>query len=112
MEVVVKEDNGKVVAELIVSAVDRALEKIGLVAEGHAIGYETAVDTGSLRNSITHSVNSGEKSVIIGTNVEYAPYIEMGHHGGKFKGIHFLRRAAEGHVEEYRQILEEELKNP
>lgn len=111
MDVVVKEDNGKVIAELIVSSVDKALEEIGLVAEGHAIGYETAVDTGRLRNSITHIVNRGDNSVAIGTNVEYAPYIELGHHGGKFKGLHFLTRAATNHIEEYRDILEDALKN-
>lgn len=37
-----------------------------------------AVDTGNLRGSITHKVNEAEPSCRIGTNVEYAPYLEFG----------------------------------
>lgn len=47
-----------------------ALETIGLKAEGYAKGY-CPVDTGRLRNSISHA-DDGE-SAYIGTNVEYAP---------------------------------------
>lgn len=36
--------------------------------------------TGALRESITHEVNVGEKQItgIVGTNVSYAPYVELG----------------------------------
>lgn len=37
-----------------------------------------AVDTGNLRNSIDYEVNEKQLSVKIGTNVEYAPYLEFG----------------------------------
>lgn len=37
-----------------------------------------AVDTGNLRGSITHKVDELELSCRIGTNVEYAPYLEFG----------------------------------
>jgi HK97 gp10 family phage protein len=37
-----------------------------------------AVDTGNLRGSITHKVDEQELSCRIGTNVEYAPYLEFG----------------------------------
>ena len=37
------------------------------------------VDTGNLRNSITHMVNDGEKAAYIGTNSEYAVYVEWRH---------------------------------
>jgi HK97 gp10 family phage protein len=37
-----------------------------------------AVDTGNLRGSITHQVDEVELSCRVGTNVEYAPYIEFG----------------------------------
>ena len=52
------------------------------------------VDIGRLRNSITHSLNKGDKSVSIGTNVEYAIYVEedetkahKGSTGAHFCGI-------------------------
>lgn len=58
----------------------RALTAIGLTAEGYAkllcpVGKENG---GNLRNSITNYVDPEEKSVIIGTNVHYAPYVEFG----------------------------------
>lgn len=37
-----------------------------------------AVDTGNLRGSITHKVDEAQLSCRIGTNVEYAPYLEFG----------------------------------
>lgn len=62
------------------------LEIVGAMIEGEAKknlsgqnGPELkAIDTGYLVNSITHEVNKSEMSVRIGTNVEYAPYIEFG----------------------------------
>lgn len=89
-------------------AVARALEKIGLVAERYAKGY-APVDTGRLRNSISHEAVPDEGAVYIGTNVEYAPYQEFGtiHQ----KGTPFLRPALDNHLGEYEQIVENELKN-
>ena len=55
----------------------RALERIGLQAEGYAIDL-VPVDTGDLKNSITHQVVEDEKAVYIGTNTEYGIYVEMG----------------------------------
>ncbi len=59
------------------SAAIRALEKCGLVGEGYAKKL-CPVDTGNLRNSITHSVDSAEPAVYIGSNSEYAAYVELG----------------------------------
>lgn len=56
-------------------AIGRALEKVGLVVEGYA-KRQCPVDTGHLRDNITHEVEN--KTVVIGTNVEYAPYVELG----------------------------------
>ena len=58
---------------------ETALEAVGVLVEGEAI-VRTPVDTGNLKNSITHKVDGN--MVIIGTNVEYAvkcmpPYIVM-----------------------------------
>lgn len=47
-----------------------ALLAIGAAAEGHAKAL-TPVDTGRLRNSISHTAD--EDAAYIGTNVEYAP---------------------------------------
>ncbi len=59
------------------SACNRALERCGMRAEGYAQST-CPVDTGALRNSITHKVVDGEKAVYVGTNQEYGVYVEMG----------------------------------
>ena len=111
MSVHVREDNTKQAVDGLEKAFDRALEKVGLTAERYAKAL-TPVDTGRLRNSVTHAVDSGNKAVYIGTNVEYAPFIELGHHGypGANGGRGFLRPAAQEHATEYRTIIEKELK--
>ena len=101
-------DNSKEVSEDIKAALLRGLETCGLVAEGYAKKL-APVDTGNLRNSITHDVDDEEPSAYIGTNVEYAPYQELG-------TIHmaaqpFLKPAVADHANEYRKIIENELKN-
>lgn len=85
----------------------RALEIIGGKAESYAKKL-CPVDTGRLRNSITHA-QYDENTEVIGSNVEYAPYVEL---GTSRKGARpFLRPAAEGHTSEYKQIIEREMKN-
>lgn len=64
-------DNSGQVREDLRDAVVRALEKIGLTAEGYAKRL-CPVDTGNLRNSITHQVDEAKQAVYIGTNNEYA----------------------------------------
>ena len=99
-------DNTKEVLSALEKAIERGLEAIGLTAEGHA-KKETPVDTGRLRNSISHAVE--DKSAYIGTNVEYAPYIELGARGRQ--GKHMLQRAATEHTAEYKKLMEESMKN-
>ena len=65
-------DNSEQVLSAMESAKKTALEAIGLVAETYA-KKETPVDTGRLRNSITHTVKSD--AAYIGTNVEYAAFV-------------------------------------
>ena len=101
-------DNSKEVSDNIKAALLRGLETCGLVAEGYAKKL-APVDTGNLRNSITHTVDEEEPAAYIGTNVEYAPYQEFG-------TIHmaahpFLKPAVADHANEYRKIIENELKN-
>ena len=89
------------------AAVLRALEIIGGQAETNAKAL-CPVDTGRLRNSITHMVDDEEKSAIIGTNVEYAPYVELG--TVKMAPRAYLRPAIEEHITEYNAIVEREVK--
>lgn len=103
----IREDNAQRIADAIDQALARALEEVGLVAEGYA-KKACPVDTGRLRNSITHQVRPSEKSVYIGTNVEYAPYVELG--TSRMKPQPFLRPAAADHEGTYKKIFESELK--
>lgn len=69
------EDHSDEILAMLNAKADRALEEIGLTAEKYAVML-TPTDTGRLKNSITHTVK--DKTVYIGTNVFYAPYIEYG----------------------------------
>lgn len=105
----IKQNNADQAKEAIEQAKARCLEILGLKAEGYAKTNITdmgAVDTGNLRNSITHDVGTDE--VVIGTNVEYAPYVELGTR--KMKARPFLRNAISENMSEYKAIIENELK--
>lgn len=54
--------------------IEQALIAIGMTAETYA-KQECPVDTGRLRNSITHEVDMSEQAAIIGSNVEYAAFV-------------------------------------
>lgn len=99
-------DNTKEVLSALDKAIERGLEAIGLTAEGYA-KKETPVDTGRLRNSISHAVK--DNAAYIGTNVEYALYVELGSRGRD--GKHMLKRAATEHTAEYKKLMEASMKN-
>lgn len=130
-------DNSDKVLEELETAMEAALESVGQQGVSHAkknITEAGRVDTGALRNSISHAVVKKEKAVYIGTNVEYAVFNEMGtgvhleggggrqtpwsyqdakgnwHRTRGMKPIHFLKRAASEHGEEYKKIIEQQLK--
>lgn len=125
-------DNSSLAKEEMLAAALRALEKCGLTAEGFA-KLLCPVDTGNLRNSITHQVNSGEPAVYIGSNSEYAAYVELGtgkyYPGGRQtpwvyqdaqgnwhlthgqRAQPFLRPAVADHLSTYKSIIEGELRN-
>lgn len=108
-DITIREDNTDKVIKGINRAVSAALEKIGLKAETYAkqnITKQGAVDTGNLRNSITHATT--KDAVYIGTNVEYAPYVELGTSRG-MKPRPYLKPAAQDHADEYRRIFKSEL---
>lgn len=124
-------DNSGAVLSAFHSAVEKALEKCGLVAEGYAKKL-APVDTGNLRNSISHKVDPEEPAVYIGSNSLYAAYQEFGTgiytEGGRDtpwvykdekgnwhwtrgnKAQPFLKPAVADHARQYRQIIEQELK--
>lgn len=121
--------------------VNIALEVIGTkCADYAAMNLERnprRVDTGRLKNSITHEVVPEESMVEVGTNVEYAVYVEYGtgkfadgggrstpwlvkvpnNAGGKWAGKtfitrgmkpnHFLRDAVQNHKKEYLKIAKD-----
>lgn len=98
----------EVTAELE-SKVSAWLEAIGLDAASTAAD-KAPVDTGRLKNSISHAVVDQEKAVYIGTNVEYAPYQEFGTSRGVV-GKHFIQFGATAHQDEYKGMLEDILKS-
>ena len=97
-------DNTAAVQGGIKSAIARALERIGMQAEGYAKDM-CPVDTGNLRNSITHT--SDNKFAYIGTNVEYGKYVELGTR--RMSAQPYLKPAATGHTQTYRNIVKDEL---
>lgn len=99
------EDHSEEVREALIQAKERALEAIGLAAEGYAKG-KAPKDTGRLQNSISHAV-SGD-SAYIGTNVEYAPYVEMG--TVKMDPRPYIKPAVIEHVNEYKALVEQYMK--
>lgn len=93
------------------------LEALGLQAEGNAITevskavYDTPasptyVRTGNLRNSLTHRVDEQGKAVYVGSNIEYAPYVEMG--TKKMPARPFIRPTVEKseYKDQYNEIVE------
>ena len=95
----------KAVTGDVALACRRALEICGGKAEGYA-KMLCPVDTGNLRNSITHQ-QTDETTELIGTPVEYAPYVELGTY--KMSARPYLVPAVENHVDEYRAIITNEL---
>lgn len=112
-------------------AVLRALERCGSQAEGYAKDL-APVDTGNLRNSISHRVDEDELAAYIGSNTSYAPYVELATgiyaEGGRptpwvyqdengnwhwtrgNPAQPFLAPAVKDHPQTYRNIIADELK--
>lgn len=101
-------DNSGKVKEEFEKACLKAMEECGMVAEGYA--KELApVDTGNLRNSISHTVDDSGYSAYIGSNISYAAFQELG--TVRMKAHPFLKPAIADHASTYQKIFEDELKN-
>lgn len=125
-------DNSKEFLAAFDKAFVKALERCGMQAEGYAKDL-APVDTGNLRNSISHRVNEREKAVYVGTDAEYAAYVELGtgkyakggrkdpwvyqdtegkwHHTNGQRAQPYLKPAVADHKQTYYNIFKDELKN-
>ena len=70
-------DNSEAVKRELERAAIRGLIKAAILVESQAV-LLVPVDTGALRNSIGYKVNERELAAYIGTNCEYAIYVEFG----------------------------------
>lgn len=86
-------------------AITRAMKEVAMTAESFA-KIRCPVDTGNLRNSITNE--SDESTALIGTNVEYGKYQELGTY--KMKAQPFMGPAFEENMGQYKSIIESALK--
>jgi len=133
-------DNTAQVLDALDNSTEKILTMIGIKAEKYAkalcpVGTPESTGKkgyrgGTLRNSITFQVDGDEVS--IGSNVEYAPYVELGTGpyfdpppeweqfsapGGSGGGHGYVRPrkylqpAIADHINEYVSIMETELKN-
>ena len=99
-------DNSQQVLSALEKGKRNALTAIGATAETYAKNA-TPVDTGRLRNSISHAVDG--EAVYIGSNVEYAPYVELG--TSRAKAHHMLQKAATEHSAEYKRLAEDAIQS-
>lgn len=118
----VSKDNTAQVLAALKEKVPIALESVGQEAVRYAI-KDCPVDTGRLQNSIAWATNKAqgggdskplatpeENTVYIGSNVEYAVYVEYGDQTHLTGKKHFLKDAAANHKDHYMAILEAALK--
>jgi len=93
------------------AALDRALEGIGIHIEGEAKeeleNTPRRIDTGNLRNSINYQVESNEKAVYVGTNVEYAIYVHEG--TVNMEANRFLKNAVERNKDQIDKYIKDAL---
>lgn len=99
-------DHTDEVLEALGTAITRGLVAIGIEAEADAAAI-CPVDTGRLRNSITHALEPDGRAVIVGTNVEYSIYVHEGTH--RQKAQPFLKNAVVKNFDTYKDIMRDAL---
>ena len=102
-------DNSDLIKQATAEQVYEALDRVGTDAEGF-VSDLTPVETSRLKNSITHEV--GENAVIVGTNVEYAVYVEMNEKASHKPPTqaHFLRDGISRNIDSFKSVIETALK--
>ena len=125
-------NNKEEILELLHNATAKALFRCGAQAEGYAVDL-VPVDTSMLKQSITHMED--DNSTYVGTNNEYAVYVELGtgkyaeggggrpdpwvyqdakgnwHHTHGQRAQPYLRPALADHKQTYINIIHDELEN-
>ena len=95
------------VKQKIKEAEERTLEGIGVFLDGEAT-TRCPVDTGNLRSSINYRTDTSEKSVTIGTPVEYGIWVEKGRHDTvNYHKQPFLEPAVTNNLERIRRLARE-----
>ena len=132
-------DNSEEYKDLLNQAIRRGLRTIGMRAETHAkencpvdtgyarnsITYALSGESAAISSYEADRGKNGkpprtgkysgttgkieDKYVVIGSNVEYFPFIEEGARGREAR--HTLRKAATDHKDEYKQLLTDSIKN-
>ena len=111
VEIEVKVDNTKIYVEELAWGIRKALEAVGFDVASIA-AQNAPKDTGRLAASIGQALDSAT-SVVIGTNVEYAKYQEMGTskgYPGANGGRGYLRPAVQDNKQRIQQIFTAVLK--
>ena len=127
-------DNSAKFIKAMKEQVEIAMIECGIEAENYA-SRECPVDTGRLKNSITYATKTAQgeantdtkkqaadpqeyaiqqqpeaNTMYIGTNVKYAPQVELLDTTHKTGKAHFLRDAIANHRDQYKKIIEKNLK--
>lgn len=110
-------DNAELFLKALPEQIEAGLIAIGITAESNSKDeidravYDTPespnyVRTGRLRNSLTHEVDPDAKAVYIGSNVEYAAFVELG--TTKMAPRPYLEPAAtkSEYVQEYKDLMQ------
>ena len=138
VEFTISADNTEAVLQELSTKREAILEAWGIQGVGAVVDIitsESRVDTGAMKNSITHQVDAGDQSVYIGTNIEYAIYHELGtgiyleggggrqtpwayqdangewHRTRGIKPIHMLKNGISGSVDDFKSIANDILKS-
>ena len=106
---VIIEDHSSEYLNDVDAALDQALEAVGIHIEGEAKeeleNTPRRIDTGNLRNSITHEVVPEEQAVYVGTNVEYALYVHEG--TSRMEANRYLKNAVERNKDQIKKYIED-----
>lgn len=109
------QSNVKDVKKAITKAESRTLKGIGIFVEGEAVArspvgqYDDGRVGGNLKGSWNHRVDEKDKSVTVGTPVDYAIFVEKGTRRGQ-KAQNVLTGAAEDNLSKLKKLVGELMK--